>query len=543
MVWASYLKSKFVKTRYVITAILATTFSVVLVMYQNFTSLSSSLPLGSSPFHIQDVSDKDFSGLNFNPLVADFNGDNIDDTLNCSNIKKNITIIDGADSKNIKTVWAGPKEWTTPSYAGFTKTFSFTGCSIVRLNGLNHIVVSTLLSHQRDGARVRSPQYVLINQGNMDFKLTEIRVPNTQGGFVFRAASRSVKCQAYPAKLVEAGYAPGVLCFFAGYDAGGQDWAGYGTNTALLKLELKSNGDLIVKDLTASSGLPWRGGAYGTDYRVFPIVGGKYENLHMMDSAFSDLDSDGYVDLVTVAQHANMYFSRMIPNKNLIEGVQFLTSRAVGTGYEPMTEYLRVTAFNEVHRSLASLKCFFMSGENEGGARSVHDHIRCYENNIWKRYELPGKKGFSWSGRGFVAADGDGKLILKTTQVTDTTRVVKQFAINYTGPMRYNILTHQNKSVLSIKGFACLQNSMEPFKILISNGDLSKGGKLLSSTTTVLPQTAKAGRICLQSNNPNATPNFEVKLPLESVKSVNPIYVYSVDSSGKRLFLRTVSVK
>ncbi len=524
--------------------ILTWLFIVISFLYNDYSS-AQSLPLGTKNYQIRDVSTEDFSNLDFtrHRLKADFNEDGVADTVSCNNALRSVTITDGVDKNKVKTLWTGPSEWVRPAWDGKKLTFSFVGCQIVDLADRPHIVVSTLLSHEIYGARVRSLQHVIVNKGNMQFKRQDLRYNYAGTMRPYFVASRSVKCKNYPRKLVDAGYSPGSLCFFSGYDAGGQETSSkYGTNTALLKLEMSSTGEIIAKDLTPTSSLPWRGGAFGTDYKAFPMLWGKYVNLHMMDSAFIDVNDDGLLDLITVAQHANPYFSQMIMDTSRPEGLRFTVSRMVGSGYETMTEFLTINSFDEVHPHLKSAKCLFLSGENEGSGK-VYDHLRCYENNRWVRYLLPGTQEYSWYNRGLVAADGQSRLILRARQVVGESVLTKYFSLNFEGPLQSRAYSTVVGSNFVIEGFACQQNSESPHSIVVTDGDRAHGGRALASVDANRPMGPIAKEKCLQSNNPTHVTNFKANIPLNLLSEIDNVFVYAVDSDGQYTFIRTLPVE
>lgn len=294
-------------------------------------------------------------------------------------------IIDGANPSVVTTLWTGPSAWVQPADHNYTTTFAFAGCQVISLAGRPHILAGTMRVHSNIGARVKAGQQIFVNQGGMNFERRELQyhVPYSSTRRVYMAATRSVKCRNYPSALVREGFNPGALCFFAAYDAhqdhGEVNW---GTNTALLKIEMSSTGVVSAMDITASSGLPWVSGAYGTVVGHFNVFNGKSELLNMMDSAFLDFNDDNLPDLITVGQHINPHVSQMIFDRTRPAGIRFgPTTRMLGTSREPMTEYLTVNAFGDVNPNL-NMNCLFFTGEQEENTLApwnVRSHIRCYE--------------------------------------------------------------------------------------------------------------------------------------------------------------------
>ncbi len=343
----------------------------------------------------------------------DWNDDGVMDRLHCDSGNSRVFVRNGKKLSQNIFMWRGPRRKKLPN--GSKRIF--TGCEVVEFNrGVPSIVVSAAFAHPRDGVRVRSEQFIIHNLGNR-VKVRQLRADLGGKNILYRAASRSVKCTEYPRALVRKGYNPGFLCFFAGYDS--HTPKGYGTMAALIKLEERRNGDLVAKDLTGSSSLPWYGGVSGTPWGAFPKYKAgsgstKTDGPHMMGGAFLDYNNDGLPDLFTVGQHASVRQSRMIIDGGRREGLRFATDHLLKAENGNMTEFLNIQAINEFDPSIGR-KCLYLTGENNDGrshGAAVHDHFRCFEQGRWKRHDLP-IKNFSSEYLGAAIRKYRGKIYLK----------------------------------------------------------------------------------------------------------------------------------
>ena len=331
-------------------------------------------------------------GFNFDRrFMADFNGDGVKDRIHCDSANLIVFVRNGKNLKQNIFYWKGPHV----RRLGNGSKRIFTGCEVLRFSNRHpSILVSTAYAHPVNGVRVPSEQFLLHNQGNR-FVVKHLYAHLNGRNYRYKTASRSVKCHRYPKALVNRGYKPGFLCFFAGYDSPTPN--GYGTSAALIKIEERRDGTIVGKDLTGSSGLLWSGGILGTYYKKFSTYrsetgSGKYDGLHMMDSAFLDYNSDGLVDLITVGQHSSVRASRMIIDRSKKEGIRFSTSNILTAKSGNMTEFLTIQAFNEYDKSIGR-KCLLLTGEQfdykRGSKANVHDHIRCFAGGRWRRHDFP----------------------------------------------------------------------------------------------------------------------------------------------------------
>jgi hypothetical protein len=377
-------------------------------------------PVKSTNF-LQAITPAQASNMAIHPSrVLDFNGDGTIDILQCKGSQTRVRILDGTNRNNVLFNWEGP-EGDTPSPS---LQRAFTACEVIELQkGKQSIVVSAVFNHSERGSRVQSEQYLLLNTGRtLAPKVISAQQSARNGALIvnsnmiFKSAARSVQCAEFPDKLIHEGYRAGVLCFFAGYDTlSPEDW----TNTAVIKFEVR-DGNLIGKDLTPSSGLPWYGGIKGTPKHAFPSYRSrtgqvKIDGLHMMGGAFIDHNNDGLPDLVSVGQHASVRVSRMLINKSRAEGVEFQTSNILQAKYGHMTEFLTIAAFGK-YTDKNRKPCVYISGElydgdDRGG--EVVDHVRCFERTEWVRHDLPIRNFSSSIQGGFVEADDSGRFHIR----------------------------------------------------------------------------------------------------------------------------------
>lgn len=364
------------------------------------------------------------TGINFSKAFkADFNNDGILDKVVCSNADKSVKVFDGKKLSNVLYQWDGPATNTIATNPAKPRELSnrmYTGCTVVEfVPGQPSIIISDSFVHPVLGFRIAAEQYVLLNKGVKApgaIKM-QLRVVRKADDTVYRAPVRSVKCTPYPEQLVKMGNTPGILCFYAGYDQG---WTGgYGNRVALLKFE-NNNGILVTKDLTASAGLPWKGGMVGTPmstFRTYKNSGGatKSDGLSMMGGAWLDYDKDGLFDLVTVGQHASVWAFKMAINTSKPEGISFAKSDIMTASNVSMTEFLTVSALTEQDPRI-QLPCVYITGEvsHLGSPTSYDtpDHVRCYQNGAWVTQLISGAKAYSSAMSGAsIKIDATGRIL------------------------------------------------------------------------------------------------------------------------------------
>ncbi len=371
-------------------------------------------------FHaIKKVANSVGANLNYNYLnYFDFNEDGTPDRVSC-NLNHFIRIKDGKTNKDLYS-WAGPEKFRDFKN-GWTHRKVLSGCEIVVMpNGRPIVLISnywdTFLNN-RPYWRARSYQWVIYHNGKK-FVHAPIKMDNNT---IYSGVSRSVKCDKYPQKLVNQGYRPGALCFFADYASDNYN------RTALFKLEQSTDMKTIVaKDLTASSiGAPWSGGALGTNIYTMGVGAGWASNQRdgafMMDSAFVDINKDKLPDLVTIGQHAKLRSHKMIIDHTKREGIRYETTALTQArkGID-MTEFIKVTAVDK-RLPRIDLPCVYISLENEGIGR---DHIRCFHSNRWVVYDLPQKFNSSYKNAR-IKYDSKLGLVIKTGFVNNQNKLVE----------------------------------------------------------------------------------------------------------------------
>lgn len=387
-------------------------------------SVVAQTPPAADDEYVRLVDSSLANGINFNKsFKADFNGDGVVDRVACSNSDYSIKIFDGKKLSNVLYSWSGPATntlVTNPAKPTIISKRIYTSCEAVEIvAGRPSVIVSAAFAHPTDGVRIQSPQFVIQNLGKDSAGALKMapRMVKTADGTTYQAAARSVKCTQYPAVLVQAGNQPGALCFYAGYDQSlpnGQ----YGDKVALLKLE-EVNGVILAKDLTSSSGLPWKGvgGTLMSSFRTYKNSSGtgKYDGLSMMGAAWLDYDKNGLPDLITVGQHSSIRSSQMVHNSSKPEGIAFTTTNILTASKSSMTEFLNVSAVNEQDARIM-LPCLYFSGEvaNVAALKSydVPDHLRCYEAGTWVVRMLPGKVYSSGQQGASVRMGAQGKILI-----------------------------------------------------------------------------------------------------------------------------------
>lgn len=455
--------------------------------------------LSFADYSIVSTGTNNSRGLQRN-FLTDFNKDGVTDNLSCHGPK--VVIRDGKNNNRMLLNWQLPK----PSIHypnGGASNLHISHCEIARIRGGHpSIVISSGYSNPSVGMRIPAQQYVLYNTGAtrpgeiVRLSPQRLRIQLEGRTFFFQSAARGVTCTRFPSKIVAQGYNPGVMCFYAGYD-GPITRGGSGTNTALIKLEVGTDGGLIAVDMTSDSGLPWHGGALGTPMHQIPTVnlgwGVRYDGLHMMDGAFMDYNSDGLPDLVTVAQHASIRLGTMRFDASTEEGVSFSNSKILQAGPGTMTEFLRVTAVNELNSNIKE-KCLYISGESP----NVWDHLRCFTGGQWKVFGLPSNisAGVGTPGINKMSASSPNFHI----RVWDTReRKLRFFRV---GPRPGRVIGYIARLVnvtsgTRIIGWACQEKVSESIGVHVYVGNSAfQGGKKIHSFTANKTSTSGVIQRC-----------------------------------------------
>jgi hypothetical protein len=471
-----------------------------------------------------------YQNVNFTEhMQDDFNGDNHPDQLICNTTtisgkrRINVQVKDGKSNRDI-FIW----RWTeaNTNLKNGNKLI-ITGCDIVYLRpNRPSIILSTAYAHPTSGVRVIAPQFIMFNRPSDNRLVAQhIYIPGTNT--FFKSAARSVKCTQVPTRLRQAGARDGALCFYAGYDSNLQFGLGYGTATALVKFEQGSGNQFIVKDLTASSNLPWSGGMKGTrlsQIRQVRLCSGarKYDGLHMMGGAFVDFNKDGLIDLVTVGQHASIRSHQMIVSNSKPEKFYFSTSYISDVQKDGMSEFLKIISLDE-NEKFANSSCVYVSGEKYNGCGSVPDHMRCFKNGRWETSYPEGKR-FSSAGR-FVSvkSDGKGKLLINAPEIVNGIQAsTKYFYLN--GAFEKKIVMHVEKllkstTTLTVTGWACVPNTGWRPRITISNKShhSQKGYNKYYQRLVDIKSERMLMRRCMQ---PNSYPlRFKASIPKRELTS------------------------
>ena len=368
---------------------------------------------------IVDESSKAFSGVDFNRLQGDIDEDGTIDNVICNNTE--VKIVSGKDKKVLYRWDVASEKHGTIN--GLKREIP--NCSVVSLknNSKKVLIVSTFwIRPSGSWDKFASSQFAIFSNGS---KLVRKAIVSTSGES-YKPVARSVKCINYPKTLVNSGFNPGAICFFAGYRQHFDN--ADRSRTALLKLEM-SGGKVVFKDLSTKSGFPWNKGVAGTPvFRWFPDCNNLYraDGINTMDGAFVKTD-DSLSTLITVGQHAHMRATKIKIDRGLSEGLSFSTTIAASAQCGTDTEYLTSTSFQEMNNDV-DLPCAYITGEvgqNEGGAFiNTYDHLRCYQNGKWDKIELP--KTFSSGMRRAPITQNSNKVIIKTGK-TDKNGAWKTF--------------------------------------------------------------------------------------------------------------------
>ncbi|NQZ01272.1 MAG: hypothetical protein HRT45_11455 [Bdellovibrionales bacterium] len=334
-----------------------------------------------------------------NDFIADFNGDGLVDKLECTS--RSIKILEASSSRpgtysQVFSYQPNPSTKTIQKADGpHVLDAVISECVAVKLAGpgsLPLIAFSTSFSND-----VPAAQNVLVNttagNGQTSFSVKKIVL---SGGDDYMAAARGLACTDYPSALVSSnnGRKHGALCFYAGYIHRHGNIGFNETRTALFKFELDANQNLVVRDLTESSGLPWVGGAKGTHQSRLPkIFWGSpdhpQERRHgafIMDGTFMDYNNDGFPDLVTVGMHGSMRLATFRPQTTAPQGIDFNMSFIQKVQLGDMSEFLQVRSFSEANPRLPK-NCLVAYGQNyPRNLGGVPLHVRCYVSGQWQTY-------------------------------------------------------------------------------------------------------------------------------------------------------------
>ncbi len=409
----------------------------------------------------------------------DFNGDHIPDRLICNHAKINnhhrinVRVINGKTNKDIFK-WNWSEE--TAVRANGDKLL-LTGCDVVYLRpNRPSIILSTAYSSNSIGVRVRAPQFIIHNRPS-DNKLVARHIKIPGENVFFTSASRSVKCTQVPYALRKNGVKDGAFCFYAGYDSNLPFNRGYGTVTAFVKFEQGAGNDFIVKDLTSSSKLPWKGGMYGTKLKNIREVklcngAGKYDGLHMMGAAFVDFNRDGLKDFISVGQHASIRQHKMIYSSSYPEKFYFSTSYISDVHKGDMSEFLRIISLDE-NEQFANSSCVYISGEKENFCGSVPDHLRCYKNGKWETTFPEGSRFSSTMAPVSIKANGRGRYVVKSKVMGPSGPVGDRY-YSLPGAFKNQIIMANPRVIkqsdrIIVRGWACVPNTRWRPRITISN--------------------------------------------------------------------------
>lgn len=359
----------------------------------------------------------------------DFNGDKTKDRVIC-NPNHYLQIKDGKTNKLIFS-WYGPQRFVKDN-ATWSRRRVFSGCEVVQMPGGKPIVLISnywdTLKNNQPYWRARSAQFVAFHNGSK-YVIKTLKYDNDK---VYFGVSRSVKCHAYPWKLVSKGYNKGVLCFYADYAADSYN------RTALFKLEQSNDKRAIIaKDVTNTLvGSPWRNGPNGTSIYSMPLGRGWASNQRdgafMMDSDFLNFQGDGLIDLITIGQHAKVRAHRMIYDPSYSEGFRYSTSELTDAakGVSP-TEFIKVRSTKRFSANL-NTPCAYFSSE---AGRIERDHFRCFHNNRWVKYDLPIKFNSVYRNATMALHPTLGIIIKTGFRNADNVMVDLKFKIPFGNPV------------------------------------------------------------------------------------------------------------
>ncbi len=350
-------------------------------------SLMLTSPVYAFQFHnIKRVNNSVGSGLDYNVYNNhDFNGDGAKDKVRC-HPDKYLEIRNGKTNK-VFFSWNGPTRFVKDNDI-WSRRRVFSGCEVVGMPGGKPVVLISnfwdTFKYGKPFWRARSAQYIAYHNGRR-YIVRALRYADNK---VYYGVSRSVKCHAFPNKLVKKGYKRGLLCFYADYASDNYN------RTALFKIEQsKDKKTILAKDVTASLvGTPWRNGANGTNIYTMPLGRGWASNQRdgafMMDSSFFNFQKDGLVDLMTIGQHARVRAHRMIYDPRYKEGFRYVTTNLTDAakGTSP-TEFIKIRSTKRFGGKM-NTPCAYLSSES---GKVERDHFQCFMDNRWVKFNLPRK--------------------------------------------------------------------------------------------------------------------------------------------------------
>ena len=459
----------------------------------------------------------------------DFNGDKVPDRVTYNGISLIVSIKDGVTGAEIF-------RWERDDPAGESR---FSSVDIVDIQkGFPSIIISGFRTVNGQGARGFDRQYIIFNNKG-SLRTYMVTKPD---GKNYATAGRSVQCTSYPQVLINKGYNPGALCFWAGYD-GALGQGGSGTSTALVKIE-SVNGAPVFKDITPTSDLPWIMGMSGTPLNNFPTVhlcsggGARYDGLHMMSGTFLDYDQNGLVDLVTVGQHASIRAHQMVLDTTRPEGIRFITKKITNPS-QGMSEFLKVVALNKVETGYKS-NCVYVSGEI-GGCNSTYDHLRCFENGSWHLKKLPGSEFSSAHLGAYLSGNGGGKIYLQAREVAGTNVQNVYFEDTYRGPNKGWVNFKERSKDFMLTGYACQINTNRQMKIIVTSKKINDSSKrIYFSSKTNVKSTTNVLEKCMQQKI--KTHNFNFKIEKSEIdRGSDQLFVYMKnESTGSLIHLKTI---
>lgn len=480
---------------------------------------------------IREIDLEKARGLDFNRRAQfDLNNDGVKDIVKCSG-KHWIQIIDGKTKRKLHS-WSGPANKNAPNFNRY-----LAGCEIVKV-GNRHAIFLANHSRWKSNSWLKTADQLVVYYDGSRFVRSLV---NIEGFGKMRGAIRRVNCHTYPEKLVKLGYKPGALCFAADYAAD------YYNRSALLKLEF-SGSRLIFKDISGSSGMPWKKGVRGTSIWGFRVGSGFSSNQRdgafMMGSAFFDYDRDGIVDFVTVGQHASLRAHKIIADKSRAEGIRVSTSFIYKTSRNGLSELLNVKGFNNFDERV-KIPCFYTSGEgHEGGLSSEGDRVYCYERGSWVRKNLPRVLSSQYANAQ-IRPVGGGRLYIKVENRRANNSIISRhlFDVGYTGETKHNFNPWTLKSKdMRASGYACIQNANRHMIVRSFSKPFWDGGKKryssVSATQTSGPWIQNQ---CMMPKATNKTYRFDIPNRSLASGTKKAIYTYAIDSLSDRRTLIGVS--